>query len=49
MNSKRFENGLALVAALIVLIGVGSAANNALAEEAGALDATLKIVATTTS
>ncbi len=49
MKTRKFENVLALIGALIVLVGVGSAATNALAAEAGSLDATLKIEASTTS
>lgn len=35
MKSRKIENGLAVLAALIVLFGVSSAANMALADEAG--------------
>ena len=34
MNMKKVENGLALLGALIVLLGVTAAANTALADEA---------------
>ncbi len=48
MNSRKLENGLALLGALIVLLGVGSAANTALASEADAVSASLKIEVSTT-
>jgi hypothetical protein len=38
MYSRKIENGLALIGALIVLFGVGAAASTALADEAN-LDA----------
>jgi hypothetical protein len=43
MNSRKFENGLALLGVLIVLFGVSSAANTALASEAGTPAPSLKI------
>ena len=49
MKSTRFENSLALLAALIVIFGVTSAANDALAGEAGTVESTLNIEAPTTS
>lgn len=42
MNSRKIENGLALLGALIILFGVSVAANTALADDAVA-DSTLKI------
>ena len=45
MKSGKVENGLALLGVLIVLFGVTSAANTALADEAGTLNSTLKIEA----
>jgi hypothetical protein len=47
MNSRKFENGLALIGVLIVIFGVGAAANTALASEAGALNSSLKIAVST--
>jgi len=47
MNSRKFENGLALIGVLIVFFGVGAAANTALASEAEALNANLKIAVST--
>jgi hypothetical protein len=38
MHSKYFENGLALVAALIILVGVMVAANTALAGDMGTVE-----------
>lgn len=38
MNSKYFENGLALLAALIILVGVSVAANTALAGDMGTVE-----------
>lgn len=49
MKSGKVENGLALLGVLIVLVGVSSAANTALADEAGSLNATLKIEAPTSN
>ena len=43
MKSGKVVNGLALLGVLIVLLGVTSAANTALAGEAGTLNSTLKI------
>jgi len=48
MNSRKVENGLALLGVLIVLFGVSSAANTAFASEADALDTSLKITVSTT-
>jgi hypothetical protein len=47
MKTGKIENGLALLGALIVLVGVTFAANMALADEAISLNPTLKIEATT--
>lgn len=47
MNSRKFENALALLGVLIVFLGVGAAANTALASEAGALNSGLKIAVST--
>ncbi len=49
MNTKKVENLLALLAALIVLFGVSTAANMALADDANTMDLTLKTEATTTN
>jgi hypothetical protein len=38
MDSKYFENGLALLAALIILVGVMVAANTALAGDIGTVE-----------
>ena len=38
MHSKYFENGLALLAALIILVGVMVAANTALAGDMGTVE-----------
>ena len=43
MNSRKIENGLALLGVLIVLFGVSSAANIALASEADVFGSSLKI------
>jgi len=48
MKTGKFENGLALLGALIVLLGVSFAANTALADEAGTSNPTLKIEAPAT-
>jgi 2-methylisocitrate lyase-like PEP mutase family enzyme len=48
MYSRKIENGLALIGALIVLFGVGAAASTALADEAGHSGVTLSSVAATT-
>ena len=48
MYTKKVINSLALIAALIVLFGVSTAANIALADGANTMDQTLKIEATTT-
>jgi hypothetical protein len=48
MNPRKFENGLALLGVLIVMFGVGAAANTALASEAEALNSSLKISVSTT-
>jgi hypothetical protein len=47
MRTGKFENGLAILGVLIIVFAVGSAANQALAGEAGALDGTLKIESST--
>jgi len=44
MYSRKIENGLALIGALIVLFGVGAAASTALADEAGHSDGALSSV-----
>jgi hypothetical protein len=49
MKTGKFENGLALLGALIVLIGVTFAANTALADAAIGLNPTLNVEATTTN
>jgi hypothetical protein len=49
MYSKKVENGLALLAALIVLFGVSAAAGLALADDANTMDPTLKNEASTTN
>ena len=49
MNTRKFENGLALLGVLIVMFGVGAAANTALANEAEALNSSLKISVSTTN
>jgi hypothetical protein len=49
MKSGKVVNGLALLGVLIVLLGVTSAANTALAGEAGTLNSTLKIEAPTSN
>jgi len=46
MKSGKVVNGLALLGVLIVLVGITSAANTALADEASALNSTLKTAAT---
>ena len=38
MKSKNFLNGLALLGALVILIGVTAAANNALAGDLGTIE-----------
>jgi hypothetical protein len=38
MKSKYFENGLALLAALVILVGVTAAANSALVGDMGTLE-----------
>jgi NaMN:DMB phosphoribosyltransferase len=48
MSSRKIENSLALIAALIVLFGVGAAASTALADEANHSDSTLSSIAATT-
>ena len=48
MNSRKFENGLALLGVLIVLFGVSSAANTAFASEADAMSSDLKITVSPT-
>jgi hypothetical protein len=49
MKSGKVVNGLALLGVLIVLLGVTSAANTALAGEAGTQNSTLKIEAPTSN
>ena len=49
MYTKKVVNSLALIAALIVLFGVSTAANLALADNANTMDLTLKTEATTTN
>jgi len=49
MKTGKVVNTLALLGALIVLFGVTSAANIALADEAGTFSPTLKIEAPTTN
>ena len=49
MKLEKLVDGLALLGVAIVLIGVTSAANSALADDAGAFDATLKIEASSTN
>ena len=41
MKSTRFENSLAVLAALIVIFGVSSAANDALADDQQAFETSL--------
>jgi hypothetical protein len=48
MNTRKFENGLALLGVLIILFGVSSAANTAFASEVGALNPSLNIAVSTT-
>ena len=48
MYSRKIENGLALIGALIVLFGVGAAASTALADEVNQSEVTLNSVQTTT-
>ena len=38
MNSKTFENGLALLAAVLILVAVSAAANIALAGDMGTVE-----------
>ncbi len=38
MNSKTFENGMALLGALLILVAVSAAANTALAGNMGTLE-----------
>lgn len=47
MKPQKFVNGLAVLGVFIVLIGVTSAANTALAIEAGEFGSTLKIESST--
>jgi len=49
MYTRKVENGLALLAALIVLFGVSAAAGLALADDAGAATPTLKNEVATTN
>jgi hypothetical protein len=49
MRTRKIENGLALLGALIVLLGVTFAASSALADEAINLNPTLNIEAPTTN
>lgn len=48
MYTKIIEKGLVMLGALIVLVGVSSAINMALADEAGELTSNLKIEAPAT-
>ena len=47
MRTGKIENALAILGALIVVFAVTSAANLALADDAGALDGTLNIEVST--
>jgi len=47
MNTRKIENGLALLGVLIVLFGVSSAANTAFASETDAFSTSLKIAVST--
>jgi hypothetical protein len=38
MKSKIFENGLALLGALVILVGVSAAVNSALAGDTGTIE-----------
>jgi hypothetical protein len=49
MYTRKIENGLALLAALIVLFAVSAAANIALADDAGTMGPDLKTEASTTN
>ena len=49
MRNTRFENSMALLAALIVIFGVSSAATDALAAEVRDVESTLIIDASTLS
>jgi len=49
MYTKKVVNSLALLAALIVIFGVSTAANMALADDANTTDLTLKTEASTTN
>ena len=49
MYTKKVENGLALLAALIVLFGVSAAAGLALADDSSTTDPTLKNEVSTTN
>jgi len=49
MYTRKIENGLALLAALIVLFGVSSAASIALADDAGTMGPDLKKEVSTTN
>ena len=49
MRTGKFENVLALLAALIIVFAVSSAANTALAADARILDGSLKIESSTTN
>lgn len=49
MRTGKFENVLALLGALIIVFAVSSAANTALAADAGTFDSNLKIESTTTN
>jgi hypothetical protein len=49
MRTGKFENVLALLAALIIVFAVSSAANTALAADAGIFDDNLKIESSTTN
>ena len=43
MKNTRFENSMALLAALIVIFGVASAANDALADDVRTFESTLNV------
>ena len=49
MKKGKIENGLALLGVLIVLFAVTSAANTALADDAGLFEGNLKIESSTTN
>lgn len=49
MRNGKIENGLAILGLLIVLFGVTSAANTALADDANLVEGNLKIESATTN